>query len=92
MVTFTAHSRSARSSADDVADAKLSEWTQAYRRLKIEQALVKAAGPSATRQMRSDLDRLQRTAEKALQALTAHSNASRREQSQAKPREAGCAA
>ena len=57
------------------ADGRFSTWTDAYRRLKALQAQLKVAGSAATSQMRSERDRLQRTAEQALKALTAHGGA-----------------
>lgn len=62
--------------ADD-ADTRLSEWTDAYHRLKISQGQLKAAGTGATLQMRADRDRLQRVAEHALKALIAQGEAAR---------------
>jgi hypothetical protein len=56
---------------------KLAAWTEAYSRLKTARALVRAAGPKASWQMRDDRDALQRLAEKALALLTAE-DASRR--------------
>lgn len=67
------------------ADSKLSQWTDAYHRLKIAQALIKASGTRATLQMRADRDRLQRGAEQALKALTAHNSAAKRGGTQDKP-------